>query len=158
MEAYDIHTPLEYNIFLDVIYSSSSEVPWNRIGYASRILLSNSQVASLGLRCFHCTFTCPMVQFRRVISLLSRIQSGSTRIYPSGSTCTTFQSITWVASWTYFFKTEVEKHYVLLSWVVMLADMQLDQFYIKFQTDHSNVVLTLHNSPVLEIFSLALPL
>ena len=88
--ACDIHTPLEYNIVLDVIYSSSSEFPWNRVGYASHILLSNSQVASSGLRCFHCTFTCPMVRFQSVISLLPRIQSDSTRNSPFGSTCTTF--------------------------------------------------------------------
>jgi len=39
-----------------------------------------------------------MERFRRLISLLSRIQSGSTRKSPFGSTCMTFQSITWVAS------------------------------------------------------------
>ena len=92
-----------------LLYSSSSKLPLNRIGYASRIWLSNSQVTSSGLRCFHCTFTCPMVRVRSKISLLSRIESGSTKKSPSGSTYTSFQFITWVASCTYLFKTEIWK-------------------------------------------------
>ena len=71
------------NIVLDVIYSSSLEFPWNRIGYASHILLSNSQVASSGLRCFHCTFTYPMVWFRSVISGSVQEDGGPLRCNPS---------------------------------------------------------------------------
>jgi len=66
--------PFKFNIILDVDQASSKS-SWNKIGYVSRILLSNSQVASSGPMCFHCTFTCPMEWFRRLISLLSRIQS-----------------------------------------------------------------------------------
>ena len=107
IRASDIHTSQIYNIILDVIYSSSLEFPWNRIGYTAHIWLSNSQVASSGLRCFHCTFPWPMVQFWSKISLLSRIQSGSTRKYPSSYT--SFQLITWVASCTDFFNIEIWK-------------------------------------------------
>jgi len=105
--------PLNLNIILNVVYSSPKPF-WNRIGYASCILHSNSQVASSGPWCFHYTFTCPMEQFQRLVSLLSRIQYGSTRKYPSSSTCMTFQSITWVASCTYFFKFETWKTLCIL--------------------------------------------
>ena len=54
-------------------------------------------------------FPCLMARFHRVISLLPRIQSSSTRISPSSSTCTTFQSTIWVASWRYLFKTKIWK-------------------------------------------------
>ena len=50
-----------------------------------------------------------MVRFRTKISLLSRIQSSYTRKSLSGSTCTSFQFITWVASCTYFFNTKIWK-------------------------------------------------
>ena len=104
-----IHPPLSLISSLMLLYSSSSKLPWNRIGYAAHIWLSNSQVASSGLRCFHCTFTFPMVRFRSKISLLSRIQYGLTKKYPLGSTYTSFQFITWVASCTCIFKTEIWK-------------------------------------------------
>ena len=74
------HTPpLSLTSSSMLFYSSSSESPWNRIGYVAHIWFFNFQVASFGLRCFHCTFTCPMVWFWSKISLLSRIQSGSMR-------------------------------------------------------------------------------
>ena len=137
------HThPLKYNIILDVIYSSSSEFPWNRIGYASHIWLSNSQVDSSWLRCFHCTFTWPMVRFRNEISLFLRIQSGLTRKYPLGSTCTSFQLITWVASCTYFFNTEIWKHCEPLSLVVKLTDILPVLFWIVFQKVRNIRVIT----------------
>ena len=99
------HPPFKINIVLDVSQSSPMSSQ-NRNGYASCMLLSNSQVASSGPRCFHCTFTCHMERFQRLISLFSRIQSSSTRRSPSDFSYMTFQSITWVASWTYFFKIE----------------------------------------------------
>ena len=137
------HTrPLKYNIILDVIYSLSSEFPWNRIGYASRIWLSNSQVASSGLRCFHCTFTWPMVRFQSKISLLSRIQSGSTRKSPSGSTCTSFQFITWVASCTYFFTQKYGRHYEPSNLAVKPIDMPHVLLWTIFQKVCNIKVLT----------------
>ena len=106
---YYIHFPLEDNTVLSVInfliYSSISS-SWNRIGYASRITLSISQVCYSRLRCFHCTLTCLTVWFQSKISLLSRIFFDRTWNSPSGSTWITFQSITWETSWTYIFKIE----------------------------------------------------
>ena len=50
-----------------------------------------------------------MVRFQSVISLCLRIQSSSTRKSPFGSTCTSFQLETWVASCTYFLNTKIWK-------------------------------------------------
>ena len=83
-----------------------SFLSWNRIGWDFRKSPSNSQVASSGLKFFHCTFTWAMAMFRSVTSLQSRMRRGSTWNSPSGSTYTKFQSIIWVGSWIYFFNKE----------------------------------------------------
>ena len=96
-------------VLLTLCFYSSIFSSWNRTGYASRISLSSSQVASFGLSFFHCTLTWLMVWFRSKVFLLSRIRSSPTWNSPSGSTWITFQSITWVASWIYLFKIETWK-------------------------------------------------
>ena len=109
---YHIHLPVYDNIVLGVInflfypFISSS---WNRIGYAFRINLSNSQENYFKLRCLHCILTYPTVRFKSKNTLLSRIHSGPTWNSPSGSTFIKLQSITWVASWICFFKMETWK-------------------------------------------------
>jgi len=89
----------------------------NMIGWYFRKYPSNSQVASSGLKCFHCTFTWATTLFRRVISLRSRTHRGSTWNSSSGSTCTKFQSIIWVGSWIYFFNKETWN----TLWILRLA-------------------------------------
>ena len=132
----DIHSPLSITSSSMLFYLSSWELPWNRIGYDVRIWLSNSQVASSRLRCFHCTFTYPTVRFQSKISLLSRIQSGSTNKSP-GSTCTSFQFITWVTSCTYFFNTEIWKTLWTFILPVNLVGMSPIPFWTVFWKAHN---------------------
>jgi len=75
-------------------------------GYANLISSSSSHVASSAPKCFHCTLTYMMARFHNIVSLLSMMHWGSGWNYPSGSTCITVQSITWLESCTYFFNKD----------------------------------------------------
>ena len=75
-------------------------------GYDNVMAYSNSHVASLAPKWFHCTFTCAMALFWSIISFLSRMNLGYGQNYPSSSTCIIVQTIMWLESCTYFFNKD----------------------------------------------------